>query len=114
MTREASERTLRLLVPPDGVPRVDAVVFLLRTLNAADVALLKQIGQLVGGSAGALGIVGVASRADEIGAGRIDAMLSAADVAQRFTKRDESDRHLPGRGAGVRAACADRAHATAK
>jgi replication fork clamp-binding protein CrfC len=86
LTREASERTLRLLVPPDGVPRVDAVVFLLRTLNAADIALLKQIGQLVGGSAGALGIIGVASRADEIGAGRIDAMLSAADVAQRFTK----------------------------
>lgn len=86
LTRETSERTLRLLVPPDGVPRVDAVVFLLRTLNAADIALLKQIGHLVGGSAGALGIVGVASRADEIGAGRIDAMLSAADVATRFTR----------------------------
>jgi replication fork clamp-binding protein CrfC len=85
LTRDASERTLRLLVPADGVPRVDAVVFLLRTLNAADIALLKQIGQLVGGSAGALGIIGVASRADEIGAGRIDAMLSAADVAKRFT-----------------------------
>ncbi len=86
LTRDASERTLRLLVPADGVPRVDAVVFLLRTLNAADIALLKQIGQLVGGSAGALGIIGVASRADEIGAGRVDAMLSAADVAKRFTK----------------------------
>src|ERR1700755_1841792 len=86
LTREASERTLRLLVPPDGVPRVYAVVFLLRTLNAADVALLKQIGQLVGGSTGALGIIGVASRADEIGAGRIDAMLSAKDVAARFTR----------------------------
>ncbi|SPM38998.1 isoniazid-inducible protein iniC, partial [Mycobacterium numidiamassiliense] len=85
LTRDASERTLRLLVPHDGVPRVDAVVFLLRTLNAADVALLRQIGQLVGGSTGALGIIGVASRADEIGAGRIDAMLSAADVAKRFT-----------------------------
>jgi replication fork clamp-binding protein CrfC len=85
LTREASERTLRLLVPADGVPRVDAVVFLLRTLNAADIALLKQIGGLVGGSAGALGIIGVASRADEIGAGRIDAMLSANDVAKRFT-----------------------------
>lgn len=85
LTREASDRTLRLLVPADGVPRVDAVVFLLRTLNAADVALLKQIGDLVGGSAGALGIIGVASRADEIGAGRIDAMLSAQDVAKRFT-----------------------------
>jgi hypothetical protein len=74
-----------LLVPEDGVPRVDAVVFLLRTLNAADIALLRQIGELVGGSAGALGVIGVASRADEIGAGRLDAMMSANDVAKRFT-----------------------------
>jgi replication fork clamp-binding protein CrfC len=85
LSRDVSERTLRLLVPEDGVPRVDAVVFLLRTLNAADIALLKQIGELVGGSSGALGVIGVASRADEIGAGRLDAMLSAKDVAQRFT-----------------------------
>jgi hypothetical protein len=85
LTHGVSERTLRLLVPPDGVPRVDAVVFLLRTLNAADISLLKQIGELVGGSAGALGVIGVASRADEIGVGRVDAMLSAKDVAQRFT-----------------------------
>ncbi|MGV0605241.1 dynamin family protein [Mycolicibacterium sp. XJ1904] len=89
LSRDVSERTLRLLVPEDGVPRVDAVVFLLRTLNAADIALLKQIGELVGGSAGALGVVGVASRADEIGAGRIDAMLSAKDVATRFTAEME-------------------------
>ena len=34
LSRDVSERTLRLLVPDDGVPRVDAVVFLLRTLNA--------------------------------------------------------------------------------
>src|SRR5882762_4935445 len=85
LSRDVSQRTLRLLVPEDGVPRIDAVVFLLRTLNAADIALLKQIGELVGGSAGALGVIGVASRADEIGAGRIDAMLSAKDVATRFT-----------------------------
>ncbi|OBB35421.1 MULTISPECIES: dynamin-like GTPase family protein [unclassified Mycobacterium] len=89
LSRDVSERTLRLLVPEDGVPRVDAVVFLLRTLNAADIALLKQIGELVGGSAGALGVIGVASRADEIGAGRIDAMLSARDVATRFTAEME-------------------------
>lgn len=89
LSRDVSERTLRLLVPDDGVPRVDAVVFLLRTLNAADTALLKQIGELVGGSAGALGVIGVASRADEIGAGRIDAMLSAKDVATRFTAEME-------------------------
>ncbi|MCV7192635.1 dynamin-like GTPase family protein [Mycolicibacterium brumae] len=89
LSRDVSERTLRLLVPTDGVPRVDAVVFLLRTLNAADIALLQQIGELVGGSAGALGVIGVASRADEIGAGRIDAMLSAREVATRFTAEME-------------------------
>ncbi|WP_264077087.1 dynamin-like GTPase family protein [Mycolicibacterium houstonense] len=86
LSRDVSLRTHRLLVPEDGVPRVDAVVFLLRTLNAADIALLKQIGELVGGSSGALGVIGVASRADEIGAGRIDAMMSAKDVAKRFTE----------------------------
>jgi replication fork clamp-binding protein CrfC len=90
LNSDVSARTLRLLVPDDGLPRVDAVVFLLRTLNATDIALLKQIGELVGGSAGALGVIGVASRADEIGAGRIDAMLSAKDVAKRFT--EEMDR----------------------
>ena len=31
LSRDVSARTLRLLVPDDGVPRVDAVVFLLRT-----------------------------------------------------------------------------------
>ncbi|WP_454788082.1 dynamin family protein [Mycolicibacterium lutetiense] len=86
LSRDVSQRTHRLLVPEDSVPRVDAVVFLLRTLNAADIALLKQIGELVGGSSGALGVIGVASRADEIGAGRIDAMMSAKDVAKRFTE----------------------------
>lgn len=89
LSTDVSARTLRLLVPEDGVPRVDAVVFLLRTLNAADIALLKQIGEVVGGSAGALGVIGVASRADEIGAGRIDAMMSAKDVAKRFTTEME-------------------------
>lgn len=89
LTPGVSQRTLRLLVPDNRVPRVDAVVFLLRTLNAADIALLTEIGELVGGSAGALGVIGVASRADEIGAGRIDAMLSAKDVAARFTKELE-------------------------
>ncbi|MCV7055290.1 dynamin-like GTPase family protein [Mycolicibacterium gilvum] len=89
LSKDVSARTLRLLVPDDGVPRVDAVVFLLRTLNAPDIALLKQIGELVGGSSGALGVIGVASRADEIGAGRIDAMMSAGDVAARFTKEME-------------------------
>ncbi|CPZ82893.1 Isoniazid inductible gene protein IniC [Mycobacteroides abscessus] len=85
LSTDVSERSLALLVPEDGVPRVDAVIFLLRSLNAADIGLLTQIGKLVGGErGGAVGVVGVVSRADEIGVGRLDAMLSAREVAARF------------------------------
>jgi Dynamin family len=89
LSRDVSARTLRLLVPSDGVPRVDAVVFLMRHSSAADTALLFQINAIVGGHAGALGVIGVVSRADEIGAGRIDAMFSARKVAARFAAEME-------------------------
>jgi hypothetical protein len=65
------------------VPRVDGGT--LTAPNAADIGALNESGELVGGSAGAHGVIGIASRADEIGEGRIDAMLSAKDVAKRFT-----------------------------
>ena len=56
LSEDVSERTLRLLVPEDGVPRVDAVVFLYCGLwTRADIGLPSRSGQLVGGAAGALG-----------------------------------------------------------
>ncbi|MGW4635341.1 dynamin family protein [Nocardia sp. NPDC004415] len=88
LSREVSERTLRLLTPADldagavSVPGADAVVYLLRRLDAADLHFLEQVGS--GGPAGPLGVVGVVSRADEISAGRIDALHSARQVAARF------------------------------
>ncbi|MEV0058642.1 dynamin family protein [Nocardia sp. NPDC050718] len=93
LSREVSLRTARLLTPaaagtdPRGsaitAPGADAVVYLLRRLDATDVQFLEQIGAGAGG-AGPLGVIGVVSRADEIGAGRIDALHSARDVAARF------------------------------
>ncbi|MFF0544797.1 dynamin family protein [Nocardia thailandica] len=91
LSREVSQRTLRLLTPaaetgePDPLtvtPGADAVVYLLRRLDATDVQFLEQIG--TGGAAGPLGVVGVVSRADEIGAGRMNALQSAREVAARF------------------------------
>ncbi|WP_442945730.1 dynamin family protein [Nocardia sp. SSK8] len=88
LSREVSERTLRLLTPADldadavSVPGADAVVYLLRRLDAADLHFLEQVGS--GGPTGPLGVVGVVSRADEISAGRIDALHSARQVAARF------------------------------
>lgn len=93
LSREVSLRTARLLTPAAAgtdargsaiaAPGADAVVYLLRRLDATDVQFLEQIGAGAGG-AGPLGVIGVVSRADEIGAGRIDALHSARDVAARF------------------------------
>ncbi|WP_437126555.1 dynamin family protein [Nocardia mangyaensis] len=89
LSREVSRRTARLLTPAEveggspAAPGADAVVYLLRRLDATDVRFLEQLGAGAGG-AGPLGVIGVVSRADEIGAGRIDALHSARDVAARF------------------------------
>ncbi|WP_416383158.1 dynamin family protein [Nocardia brasiliensis] len=92
LSREVSQRTARLLTPGaetapaaagPAIPGADAVVYLLRRLDAADVHFLERVGAGTGAS-GPLGVVGVVSRADEIGAGRIDALHSARDVATRF------------------------------
>ncbi|MGV9739914.1 dynamin family protein [Nocardia farcinica] len=92
LSREVSRRTARLLTPgaDEGraddlsVPGADAVVYLLRRLDATDIDFLERVGAGDRGAAGPLGVVGVVSRADEIGAGRIDALHSARDVAARF------------------------------
>ncbi|AHH22037.1 putative isoniazid inducible protein IniC [Nocardia nova SH22a] len=90
LSREVSLRTSRLLTPDsEAVPEADAVVYLLRRLDAADVGFLEQLAadpESTGqhGISGPLGVIGVVSRADEIGAGRIDALHSARDVSSRF------------------------------
>jgi len=85
LSQDVSARTLALLTPEEAASGADAVVYLMRTLGAADVEFLERIGRHVGGESGPLGIIGVVSRADEVGAGRADAMMSASQVAARFT-----------------------------
>ncbi|WP_433734190.1 dynamin family protein [Nocardia sp. CA-129566] len=89
LSTEVSARTLRLLTPDTGSAGADGVVYLFRSLDDSDLALIRQIGEHVGGSAGPLGIVGVVSRADELGAGRPDAMHSARAAAKDFTRELE-------------------------
>ena len=79
-----SATTEATLAPEDGRSEVDAVVYLMRSMTAADTSMLRRIGAAMGGGSGPLGVIGVVSRADEIGAGRMDAMISAEQVAGRF------------------------------
>ncbi|MYR05497.1 Isoniazid-inducible protein iniC [Gordonia sp. SID5947] len=84
LNADVSARTMRLLAPADGVSGADAVVYLMRTSTASDVSTLAELNRQVGGRGGPLGVVGVLSRADEIGSGRFDAMLSAKEIAAQY------------------------------
>lgn len=84
LSTEISERTTQALTPASGAPEVDAVIYLMRHLHTSDAELLEAFREATLGGAGAAGTVAVLSRADEVGAGRIDAMVSAADVAARY------------------------------
>lgn len=78
-----SERSVTALTRTDVPAEADAIVYLMRHLRAADTEFLELFRASVGAEAGANAIA-VLSRADEIGGGRIDALISARDVAERI------------------------------
>ena len=63
---------------------VDVVVHLVRHLHDPDVAFLEAYGDRVAEHVGAAGTLVVLSRADEVGGGRIDAVMAAQQVARRY------------------------------
>ncbi len=85
---DVSARTHRILTPQDDhPPAVDAIVYLLRHTHSSDAHFLESFhdDQLAHGSP--LNVVGVLSRADEIGSCRMDCL----DVADRVAHRYQSD-----------------------
>lgn len=62
----------------------DAVLYLMRHLHSADVAFLESFHDDGYADATPVNTIAVLSRADEIGVGRLDAMTSAARVAERY------------------------------
>ena len=85
MSTEVGRRTLRFLNPDDERPtEADAVVYLMRHLHAADAEFLEAFRDQGVSQAASVNTVAVVSRADEIGGGRVDAMVSARTVARRY------------------------------
>ncbi len=76
-----SARTRAFLEPADGLPGADAVLFLTRQLQAADVEVLRTFQARTGPGTTTITVL---SRADEIGSGGLDALLQAGEVARRM------------------------------
>ncbi|NMR20793.1 dynamin family protein [Cellulomonas fimi] len=83
LSREVSHRTSGFLTAEEESP-VDAVVYLMRHLHATDVRFLEAFEEARSRRDVAAATVAVLSRADEVGVGRIDAMISADRVAERY------------------------------
>jgi hypothetical protein len=80
-----SKRTVRFLEPDDDTPtEADAVLYLMRHLHVADAEFLEAFTDQGVARATAVNTVAVISRADEIGAGRMDAMFAARAIAGRY------------------------------
>lgn len=93
LTTSNSLHATRFLTPDDSTPtEADAVIYLMRHLHSADANFLESFRDQGVARATAINTVAVISRADEIGGGRVDAMISARGIASRY----RSDSSLQG------------------
>jgi hypothetical protein len=90
---DISARTTTLLTPDDEPTAADAVIYLMRHLHSTDVDFLESFRDQGVARATAVNTIAVLSRADELGAGRIDALMSARTIAKRY-RADEKLRGL--------------------
>jgi predicted GTPase len=95
---EVSARTEALLIPNGLTPdeeqgAADAIVYLMRHVHADDVGFLEAFHAHAAIGSSPVNTVAVLSRADEIGAGRVDALQSARAIASRL-RADEKVRSL--------------------
>jgi len=84
-----SARTRVLLgIEEEGHSQVDAVVYLMRHLHRTDAEFLEAFMDRSLSRPSPVNAVAVLARADEIGAGRLDALESAAAIARRYGAND--------------------------
>jgi hypothetical protein len=80
-----SSRTIELLTPDDErAGEADAVLYLMRHVHASDVRFLEAFHDDDVAQATPINAIGILSRADEIGAARLDALDSARRIAARY------------------------------
>ena len=86
LSHNVSARSTTFLTPDQSPSSADAIVYLLRHLHASDVKFLEAFRDTAAGVSQTVNAVAVLSRADEVGSGRIDSLLSASRVARRYAR----------------------------
>jgi hypothetical protein len=81
---ELSARTEAFLTPGSEPGEADAIVYLMRHVHADDIGFLQAFHAHSATGSSPVNTVAVLSRADEIGAGRVDALTSAGQIARRM------------------------------
>lgn len=84
LSRGVSVRSTDFLAPENAPSSADAIVYLMRHLHPTDVGFLEAFRDTAAGSSRTVNAIAVLSRADEVGSGRIDSLLSAGKVAHRY------------------------------
>ncbi len=85
LSESVSRRAWELLATDDEETPADAVLYLMRHLHSGDVEFLRAFQDTEVSRPNPVNAIGVLSRADEIGAGRPDAMTSARRIAARLS-----------------------------
>lgn len=84
LSERVSQKSWELLAPEDQETPADAVLYLMRHLHANDLEFLRAFHDTEVSRPNPVNAIGVLSRADEIGVGRIDSMASARRIATRL------------------------------
>lgn len=84
LSEQVSRRAWDLLAADDEETPADAVLYLMRHLHAGDLEFLQAFHDTEVSRPNPVNAIGVLSRADEIGVGRLDAMASARRIAARL------------------------------
>jgi hypothetical protein len=84
LSEEVSRRAWEVLAADEEETPADAVLYLMRHLHAGDMEFLRAFQDHEVSRPNPVNAIGVLSRADEIGVGRLDSMASARRIAARL------------------------------
>ncbi len=84
LSEGVANRAFEFLDPTESETPADAVLYLMKHIHASDLRLLEAFHDTAVSQPNPVNAVAVLSRADEIGAGRLDSMASARKIAKRY------------------------------